>query len=123
MGGGFDQMWVPQFPAENVTFWFAAILRVPWGDTNRRFPVSGRICTEDREELGWRLDGQLEAGRPPGRRAGDVVLPVAGPIGFTLQAAGRVIATLTFADDERSFSVDISRQPSLQTPPAVPPAA
>jgi hypothetical protein len=121
MGGGFDWLAVPEFPAANVVFWFAAILRVPWGDTNRRLAISGRAYTEDREDLNWRLDGQIEAGRPAGRRGGDMILPVSGPVGVSLREAGRVIVTLSFAGDEKSFSIDVRRaQPQ---PPGQPPAA
>src|SRR6266540_873807 len=84
MGGGFDTVWAPHFPWD-VRFFFGAIVFVPWKDTNRRLPVEGRVVSSDGEDLGWNLDGELEAGRAPGQRGGRSSLVIAGPVAFRVE--------------------------------------
>src|SRR6266536_1547279 len=87
MGGGFDTIGAPNLPFL-VRFSIAAILKVPCSDTNRRFPLSATLATADGEELDWRMEGELEAGRAPGLRAGgDVTIVIAGPVQFEAEDA------------------------------------
>jgi hypothetical protein len=107
MGGNIDTVFAPTFPAL-VRFSFAAILRVPWGDTNRRFPVEGAVSTFDGDELGWRLAGELEAGRPPGARVGgDISIALAAPVQFEAPEPAGFTLTLRFADNERSIAMRV----------------
>jgi hypothetical protein len=106
MGGGFDQLWAPEFP-HTLTFWMGAILRVPWADTNRRFPIVGSATTVDGEDLGFRMEGQFEAGRPAGARVGDVMATLAGPVQIEVEEELDFNLTLRFAEDERSLPLRV----------------
>ena len=120
MGGGFDTIFAAAFPY-SALFHFAGLLRVPWNDTNRRLALEGRAETVDGEDLGWRLDGELEAGRPPGQRGGDTVVVVAGPVGFTVEEPLGFVLKLRFAGDERAIALRVA-PPPVGMPPPRPPA-
>lgn len=122
MGGGFDTMAVATFPAD-VRFWFATTFLVPWNDTNRRFPIAGSVETVDGEDLGWKLEGELEAGRPAGRRGGETTVVLAGPVGFHVDEPLTVVVKLKFAGDERSVPVTLVPPPTLAPGAQMPPAA
>lgn len=108
MGGGFDTLWAPQFP-NLVRFSFAAILKVPWNDTNRRLPVRGWLArADDDEELGWKMEGELEAGRAPGARGHDAQIVVAGPVMVEVQEPLEFLFHLHFADEHRSIPLRVS---------------
>lgn len=121
MGGAFDTVWAQQFPYV-VRFAFAAVLKVPWNDTNRRLPIRATVQTTDGEELDWRLEGELEAGRPPGERGADAQIVIAAPVGFQVDEHLNFVLSLRFADDERSISLKIQQPPFTSVaPPAAPP--
>ena len=81
MGGGFDTIWAPQFPWE-AHFAIAALLRVPWADTNR--PLSFELWFEDYDgqRIGPTPRGQVEAGRAPGKRGEDTLVAMCSPLRF-----------------------------------------
>jgi hypothetical protein len=112
MGAGFDTVGVPDYPAV-VRFSVAAVLKVPWADTNRRFPLVATLETTDGDALDWRMEGEMEAGRAPGSRPGDVTVVIAGPVQFQADDDLDLIARLRFAHDERTTSVRVMR---AQTP-------
>jgi hypothetical protein len=116
MGGGFDNLFAPQFP-HTVGFWLAAILRVPWADTNRRFRIEATATTSDGDDLGWRMEGDFEAGRPAGARVGDVMATLAGPVQFEVTEELDFSLKLRFADDERSLPLRIRQLPFQTTQP------
>lgn len=71
MGGGWDRITLLRdFPTDHALA-VAAAFRVPWNEINRPYPFSIVFKTEDDldTELA-RIDGQVEAGRPPGSPAG-----------------------------------------------------
>jgi hypothetical protein len=107
MGGGFDAIGAQQFPTQ-VRFSVAAILRIPWADTNRRFPVEGTVETDDGEDLGWQMQGELEAGRAPGSRpGGDVTIAVAAPVQFQVDEPVDFVVRLRFAGEERRIALRV----------------
>src|SRR5581483_3231507 len=116
MGGGFDIVWAPTFPF-SPRFAFGAILRVPWNDTNRKLPIEGLIETTDGEELGWRMGGELEAGRPAGKRGGDVTVVIAGPVQFQVDEPTGFVLKLRFAGEERSIALAVAVPPFQVVPP------
>lgn len=116
MGGGFDVLFAPQFP-HLIRFSFAALLKVPWNDTNCRLPLKARLETKDGEEVGWKMEGELEAGRAPGQRGGDAQIMVAAPVMFEVQEPLEFVLNVRFADDERSIPLRVVPPPFT---PAVP---
>ena len=68
MGGGWDTMNVPDAPA-NVRITAVAGIRVEWDETNVSLPVVVRVDDDDAQEV-FRLDGQMNVGRPPQLLAG-----------------------------------------------------
>src|SRR3990172_7774814 len=121
MGGGFDTLWAPTFPF-TPRFAFGAVLRVPWNDTNRKLPIEGSVEPTDGAELGWRMGGELEAGRPPGKRGGDVTVVIAGPVQFQVEEPTALMLKLRFGGDQRSIALAVS-QPPFQIVPPVGPAS
>lgn len=63
MGGGWDTMNVPEVPA-NVRLMLAAGVRVEWDETNAPVPLLVRVDDDDAQEI-FRLEGQMNVGRPP----------------------------------------------------------
>lgn len=122
MGGGFDTLWAPTFPFI-PRFAFGAILRVPWTDTNRRFPIEGVVESVDGDELGWRMGGELEAGRPAGKRGGDVTVVIAGPVQFEVSEPTSLVLRLRFAGDERAIGLSVAQPPFQLVPPGGPEAS
>ena len=116
MGGGFDTLWAPTFPFA-PRFAFGAILRVPWNDTNRKLPIEGFVETADGEELDWRLGGELEAGRPAGKRGGDVTVVIAGPVQFQVEEPTGFVLKLRFAGEERAIALAVAAPPFQIVPP------
>ena len=68
MGGGWDTMTVPGEPA-NIRLMVAAGLRVEWDETNTAIPLILRIDDDDAQEV-FKLNGQMNVGRPPQLLAG-----------------------------------------------------
>lgn len=68
MGGGWDTMSVQEAPA-GVRIGLAVGVRVEWDETNVPIPLIVRIEDEDGQQV-FRLDGQMNVGRPPQLLAG-----------------------------------------------------
>jgi len=66
MGGGWDVLQIQSTFPVRQKFAIAVAFHVPWDETNQRQPFSLEILTEAGEPLGVTLQGQVEAGRPPG---------------------------------------------------------
>ena len=105
MGGGFDTMLAPAGFPHAVAVALAAILRVPWDHTNRRLPIRGWIETTDGDELGLIMEGEVEAGRPPGARGHDVIVVFAGPVRFDADGPLDLVVKLSFSGDVRELPV------------------
>jgi hypothetical protein len=82
MGGGWDTMHVPDAPA-NVRVMVAAGIRVDWDETNAQIPIGIRVDDDDAQEI-FRLDGQMNVGRPPNLLPGTSQL---SQMTFAIQAA------------------------------------
>jgi hypothetical protein len=63
MGGGWDTMNVADVPA-NVRLTAVAGIRVEWDETNVAIPLVVRVDDDDAQEV-FRLNGQINVGRPP----------------------------------------------------------
>ncbi len=128
-GGGFETIFLTNFPTL-VHFALGAILHVPWNDTNRRLRVEAQVEDDAHEPLGWwNLQGEVEAGRPPGARGGHVAIVFAAPVVFQVAEPPDPIpylfgVRLRFADDERRLPVQLAPPPSsplgqvVQPPPS-----
>jgi hypothetical protein len=120
MGGGFDRLAPPTIPWD-VRFSLAAVLLVPWKDTNRRFPLEASVTSVDGEELGWQLAGELEAGRAPGTRGADATIVIAAPVAFHIEEPTDFVLNFRFANDSRELRVTLAAPPPLAAgmpPPA-----
>ncbi len=68
MGGGWDTMNAAEAPI-TIRLMLAAGVRIEWDETNAPIPLVVRIEDEDGKEL-FRIDGQMNVGRPPHLLAG-----------------------------------------------------
>jgi hypothetical protein len=90
IGGGVDRHFIPSgadLPIQLRADIAVGIL-VDWGETNNRYPMSVRVIDED-EHVVFAVDGEFEAGRPPGAKPGQplrTVMTIRGP--FPIPAAG-----------------------------------
>jgi hypothetical protein len=75
LGGGWSQVQVPNTP---INMALAVKLSIPWSQANRPIPIKAALYDEDRhniiglgeEQVPIELEGNIEAGRPPGLRPG-----------------------------------------------------
>lgn len=80
MGGGWNRIFVGEFPTYHAPVVVAAILRVPWNETNREIEIGLSLVSEDGEALDdpAPISGQMTIGRPPDARVGsDLLVPLA----------------------------------------------
>jgi hypothetical protein len=75
MGAGWDRFSPPSFPAA-MRLGVAAGIRVPYLESNIPHHLTITLRDGDGREL-FRLDGDLETGRPPGSRGDPVSVPLA----------------------------------------------
>jgi hypothetical protein len=115
MGGGFDTIGAPGFP-HFVRFSMAAVLRVPWHDTNRRLGIEAWTEDVERNRFGWQMQGEVEAGRAPGARGDDVAVTIAGPVAFQIDEPMPFVLRLNFSGDERPLALRV-----VSVTPGVPP--
>lgn len=102
MGGGWDVLSVSSaFPVDRRCG-IAVAFRVPWGETNRKIPISIEIASEDGQLLG-RADGEIEVGRPPGIPQGASQLSqIALDIGLRFERAGTYVITAQVKGEDES---------------------
>jgi len=72
MGGGWNVLFAPGQP---VTMSVAAVIAVPWDQTNRKHELALELLTEDGERVAMEdetiaVTGEFELGRPPGIKPG-----------------------------------------------------
>jgi hypothetical protein len=76
-GGCWNSLAVPELPAQHSHLTVAAALHLPWQATNQPHTLELDLIDGDgQSRLQEPVQGNLEAGRPPGMRAGDEVLIV-----------------------------------------------
>jgi hypothetical protein len=76
-GGCWNSLAVPQLPAQHSHLTVAAALHLPWKATNQPHMLDLDLIDGDgQSRLSEPVQGELEAGRPPGMRVGDEVLIV-----------------------------------------------
>jgi hypothetical protein len=119
-GGGFTAVFVTDFRLQ-ISFYFGALLIVPWEDTNRHLPIEGFLETVDGERVdGYRMHGDVEAGRPPGVKLGtDAVVAVAGPVQFTYPKPDDLLFVMTLGKQRKAtrFSLTPLGGYQMQSPP------
>lgn len=75
VGGGWDRLSPPSYPAE-LRIGIAAGVRVPFLESNRPHHFSITLRDGDGGEL-FRVEGDLETGRPPRSRGESTLVPIA----------------------------------------------
>jgi hypothetical protein len=75
MGAGWDKFAPPAYPAV-MRIGLAAGIRVPYLESNVPHHLSVTLRSGDGEDL-FRIDGDLETGRPPGSRGESILVPLA----------------------------------------------
>lgn len=94
IGGGVDRHFI-QAGADRPIQLRADIavgILVDWGETNNRYPMSVKVIDED-EHVVFGVDGEFEAGRPPGAKPGQplrTVMTIRGPFPIPTPGAYRV---------------------------------
>lgn len=122
-GGGWSEHWrVPlpdgSTPATNLGI--GVSLLVPWGDTNRKHPVSIIVESEDGGDPIVRLDAEMEVGRPPGLPAGIDLrscLAVNLPVMIPEEGGYRVVAQVGEGSGEGQRRSTSFRVHDQQLPP------
>ncbi len=84
LGGGVDRHYVAAGAPRPIQLRadIAAGILLDWGETNNRYPMTLRIVDAD-ENTVFHIDGEFEAGRPPGTKPGQPlrsIIAVKGPI-------------------------------------------
>jgi hypothetical protein len=72
MGGGWNVLWAADLP---VNMSIAALVTVPWDQTNQRHAITLELLTDEGEKVEFQeqpvvLSGEFEVGRPPGVKPG-----------------------------------------------------
>ncbi len=75
MGAGWDKFAPPAYPAV-MRIGLAAGIRVPYLESNVPHHLSVTLRSGDGEDL-FKIEGDLETGRPPGSRGESVLVPLA----------------------------------------------
>jgi hypothetical protein len=113
IGGGWDVVWVGQFPAAHP-FAVCVGLRVPWDHTNTPHTMNLVVETADGQILG-QIQGKFEVGKPAGLAQGSAqLINLAFQSTLSLDAPGRFRIRAMIDDklvDELAFGV-VQRQSS-----------
>jgi hypothetical protein len=75
MGGGWDKFRPPSYPS-TMRMGIAVGIRVPYLDANVPHHLTVVLRSAD-GEVAFKLEGQIETGRPPGSRGEPSLVPVA----------------------------------------------
>lgn len=70
MGGAFDTLTAPRFPATHRSLSLVVVVEVGPGDRNRDLEVSTTLYDEDGQEIGVRSQGTFRVGAPSTLPAG-----------------------------------------------------
>jgi hypothetical protein len=75
MGAGWDKFAPPAYPAP-MRIGIAVGIRVPYLESNTPHRLSVRLRNGDGQEV-FKIEGDLETGRPPGSRGDSILVPLA----------------------------------------------
>ena len=99
-GGFWDRIFAPTFPARHPHMTVCVVVSVPWTETNQEHSLLLTLVDADGQEVGPKIEGRFDVGRPPGSRPGDttmfqlavnmnnVVFPKAGDYSFSVELDG-----------------------------------
>ncbi|HVA89518.1 MAG TPA: hypothetical protein VNL71_06720 [Chloroflexota bacterium] len=109
VGGAWNRIAAGTLPAIHPHLTVAAVMAVPWTETNEKHALQMEVVTEDGQPvLPLPLNGEFEAGRPPGMRQGsaqnlvfcfnfnNLTLPNAGVYQFVLYVDGTELGRAGF---------------------------
>ncbi|MEX0630636.1 MAG: hypothetical protein WEE67_01325 [Chloroflexota bacterium] len=120
MGGGWDNFAPSSYPAE-MRWGVAVGIRVPFLESNR--PIHFVLTMRgDGGQEHFRIEGDLETGRPPGSKGESILAPLA--INGTTQLIGpnllEIVATI---DGKHSRRISVRARPARDTSPGSKPAS
>ncbi|HEY7847359.1 MAG TPA: hypothetical protein VIC83_04095 [Candidatus Limnocylindria bacterium] len=98
-GGGWSRFNPPAYPAP-VQFGVGLGVRVPYEETEDKHHVELKMQTADGTDL-WRIDADIETGRPPGSRGEPQLAILAVSGGAQLQEPGEFVLRATVDGKER----------------------
>ncbi|MFA5786816.1 MAG: hypothetical protein WDA71_07535 [Actinomycetota bacterium] len=89
-GGCWDRILATAIPGHHPHLSLAAVLHVNWNETDQRHAVQVEGVDEDGRQFVSSIEGQFQAGRPPGMRPGDesAIVMVFNLDGMPLRRAG-----------------------------------
>ncbi|MCC6381954.1 MAG: hypothetical protein IT304_05560 [Dehalococcoidia bacterium] len=116
-GGGWDVLTVVDPFPHSRNIGVAVGIAAPWSDTNRRFELSLRVLSEERQIDLMAAQGQMETGRPAGIPAGAkqlIMVALNGPV--TFEESGEYVVMVSIDGEE------VRRRPfRVVTPPGAGP--
>jgi len=98
-GGGWSRFNPASYPAA-VQFGVGLGVRVPYEETEDKHHVEVKMQTADGAEL-WKIDADLETGRPPGSRGEAQLAIIAVSGGAQLQGPGEFVLRASVDGKER----------------------
>jgi len=113
MGGGWDNFAPPSYPAE-MRWGIAVGIRVPYLESNR--PIHFVLALRgDGGQEHFRVEGDLETGRPPGSKGESILAPLAinGSIRLNGPDLLEILATI---DGKRSRRISVRARPAQGAP-------
>lgn len=92
VGGAWDRLYTANLPAHHAHLSLSAVIKIPWTATNQRHGIVVDLVDADgHSALPQKMEGDFEAGRPPGMRPGDdsTFVFVANVNGMQLEKEGQ----------------------------------
>lgn len=118
LGGGIDRHLATDFPAALRADIALGVL-VDWAETNNRHALSVKILDEDSTTV-VAIEGEFEAGRPPGARLGQdmrTMLAICGPFVVPNPGAYKLVVELNGREQEPPFRFWVDKfEPPRTTP-------
>ena len=109
MGGGWDRFAPPNYPAP-MRWGIAVGVRVPWLESNIPHRISLTLRTEDGVEL-FKLDGNVETGRPPGSKGQSTLVQLAVNGQTELQGPGSFEVIAEIDGDSKRLAITAASTP------------
>lgn len=69
-GGGWDTIWVPNFPATHATMALALLFRIEYSEALKDIPIVVELVDEDNHPIGIKVEGKINVGHAPGTKPG-----------------------------------------------------